>query len=265
MRRPQARYRLTGHDPLRAGNREITNRSHRTPVPTSPHLTLRNSRQPESGNLPGPDDADGPGSGTPIGDPAWGPTALPSRTVVCASHSLTLDIRLPGGHRPGSERRVRVPGSSDSRYCHWFGEVPGGCRKPARTGPHFSTAPRECRRWLGVPPASGHGPGRAEIVVPFQLRRAGRGIAADGTAGDTAASHRGATGPGGPGGGRVLVPRHDLAGGPEPGVSLLAPGAGRRPKASMHHRPRSRGSGCRPRPALPDRHARRCTSPSRTT
>jgi hypothetical protein len=75
-------------------------------------------------------------------------------------------------------------------------------------------------------PASGHGPGSAEMVVSLQLRPAGRGIAADSTAGGTAATYRGATGPGGPGGGRVPVPRHDLAEGPEPGVGLLASGAG---------------------------------------
>jgi hypothetical protein len=70
-------------------------------------------------------------------------------------------------------------------------------------------------------------------VVPFALRPAGRGIAAGSTAAGMAGSSgdavggtvAGAGGQGGPGDGHVPVPGHDLEGGPEPGVGLLAPGA----------------------------------------
>ena len=74
-----------------------------------------------------------------------------------------------------------------------------------------------------------------EIVVPFQLRPAGRGVAAGSAAGVTAAWQRGAASGavaghggdrGGPGGGHVPVPHRDRSGGPEAGVTLLAPGAG---------------------------------------
>ena len=73
--------------------------------------------------------------------------------------------------------------------------------------------------------ASGHGLIGRGIVVPFQLRPAGRGVAAGSAAGVTAAARRGWD-PGGPGDGRVPVPRHDRAGGPVAGVVLLALGAG---------------------------------------
>ena len=74
-----------------------------------------------------------------------------------------------------------------------------------------------------------------EIGVPFRLRRAGRGIAAGSAARVTAASQRGAAGGtvaghggnrDGAGEGHVPVPHRNRAGGPEPGVALLAPGAG---------------------------------------
>ena len=50
------------------------------------------------------------------------------------------------------------------------GEVPpGGRRMPARTGPHFSTAPRECRCWLGVQPAGQRArPGQRRNRGPVQ-------------------------------------------------------------------------------------------------
>ena len=73
--------------------------------------------------------------------------------------------------------------------------------------------------------ASGHGLIGRGIVVPFQLRPAGRGVAAGSAAGVMAAARRGWD-PGGPGDGRVPVPRHDRAGGPVAGVVLLALGAG---------------------------------------
>src|SRR5271165_7200873 len=74
-----------------------------------------------------------------------------------------------------------------------------------------------------------------EIGVPFRLRPAGRGVAAGSAARVTAASQRGAAGGAvaghggnrdGAGEGHVRVPHRDRAGGPEPGVILLAPGAG---------------------------------------
>jgi hypothetical protein len=107
-----------------------------------------------------------------------------------------------------------------------------GCRWAAVArlpGPGRISAPHRGNRGAGrafSPLASGHGPSSREMVVPFRLRQAGRGIAAGGTAEVTAASQRGATGPGGPGEGCVPVPRRALAGGPERGVGLLAPGAG---------------------------------------
>ena len=73
--------------------------------------------------------------------------------------------------------------------------------------------------------AGGHGLIGRGIVVPLQLRPAGRGVAAGSAAGVTAAARRGWD-PGGPGDGRVPVARHDRAGGPVAGVVLLALGAG---------------------------------------
>ena len=74
-----------------------------------------------------------------------------------------------------------------------------------------------------------------EIGVPFRLRLAGRGVAAGSAARVTAAWQRGDAGGAvaghggnrdGAGEGHVPVPHRDRAGGPEPGVTLLAPGAG---------------------------------------
>ena len=73
--------------------------------------------------------------------------------------------------------------------------------------------------------ATGHGLIGRGIVVPSRLRPAGRGVAAGSAAGGPAAARRGWD-PGGPGDGRVPVPRHDRAGGPVAGVVLLALGAG---------------------------------------
>jgi len=73
--------------------------------------------------------------------------------------------------------------------------------------------------------AAGHGLIGRGIVVPFQLRPAGRGVAAGSAAGVTAAARRDWD-PGGPGDGRVPVARHDRAGGPVAGVVVLASGAG---------------------------------------
>ena len=111
-----------------------------------------------------------------------------------------------------------------------------GCRQAAGAcspGPGRISAPHRRNGgagWAFSPPAGGHGPSGRGIVVPFQLRPAGRGVAAGRTAGVTAASQCGAAGSAvaghrGPGDARVPVPRHYRAGGPE-GVGLLAPGAG---------------------------------------
>ena len=116
-----------------------------------------------------------------------------------------------------------------------FGEVPpGGRGKLARLGPHSRP-----RRGNGGTDgafsacASARGPslsGRV-VVVPFQLCRDGRAVPA-GSATSVAADSDGSTAngsvvargrdPGGPDDGRVPVPRHYRARGPEPWVGLLA-------------------------------------------
>ena len=142
--------------------------------------------------------------------------------------------------------------------CHGHASRTGVCTFPDHQILAVLTVPARCRLAAA---ASSPGPGRIQdraegmevpagfpaylpgcmgligrgIVVPFQVRPAGRGIAAGSAARVMAASQRGAaggavTGHGGNrdgiGEGHVAVPHRDRAGGPEPGVALLAPEAG---------------------------------------
>ena len=93
----------------------------------------------------------------------------------------------------------------------------------------------EVPTWCSAYLPAGTGLIGREIGVPFRLRLAGRGVAAGSAARVTAAWQRGDAGGAvaghggnrdGAGEGHVPVPHRDRAGGPEPGVTLLAPGAG---------------------------------------
>ena len=158
--------------------------------------------------------------------------------------------------------QCRIPGMtgalpSPPGRCHRASRT-GVCTFPDRQILAVLTVPARCRLAAA---ASSPGPGRIqdhaegmevptgcsaylpagtgligrEIGVPFRLRPAGRGVAAGSAARVTAASQRGAAGGAvaghggdrdGAGEGHVPVPHRDRAGGPEPGIALLAPGAG---------------------------------------
>jgi hypothetical protein len=195
-----------------------------------------------SGITPGPEGGMVPGRWRDVPGPASGVDRCGSRAPAAVVIRAGPGRETAG--RVGRVASVRASGvispagaPRSARWPLWPGQslfslAWARCRLAAAAsppGPGGISAPHRGNAgagWVFSPPASGHGPGGAEIVVPFQLRPAGRGIAADGSAGGTAGSHRGAAGPRGPGESCVPVPRYDLAGGPEPGVGLLASGAG---------------------------------------
>ena len=201
--------------------------------------------------------------------------SLAARTDPGSAPSARLAIRgrPPPAIRDGQLLRrpaISAAGISQCRTPGMTGALPsppGQCHRASRTG--VCTFPdhqilavlsvlARCRLAAAAsPPGPGRIQDRAEgmevpagfpaylpacmgligrgIVVPFQVRPAGRGIAAGSAARVMAASQRGAAGGAvaghggdrdGIGEGHVPVPHRDRAGGPEPGVALLAPGAG---------------------------------------
>ena len=154
---------------------------------------------------------------------------LPARRGRCA----IVAARSMSSRR--QNRRVHVPGSSDPRCSHWPG--PGAARRP----PQARQDRAACQhRTAGMAVLAGRS-ARRQRARPGQRRHRGPVPAPPGWPGDsrsqhgrgTAAPHRGATGPGGPGDGRAPVPRHDLAGGRNPGLACWHRGQASRPKASM--------------------------------
>ena len=137
-----------------------------------------------------------------------------SRTGVCTfpDHQILAVLSVLA--------RCRLAAAASSPGPGWIQDRAEGMEVPAG--------------WSAYLPAGTGLIGR-EIGVPFRLRPAGRGIAAGSAARVTAASQRGAAGGAvaghggnrdGIGEGHVPVPHRNRAGGPEPGVALLAPGAG---------------------------------------
>ena len=156
---------------------------------------------------------------------------IPGMTV--RDHHRPVDVIAPADNR-----RVHVPDHQLLAVLTVLArEVPpGGRRKLARPGP--DSRPRRGNggsgRVSGLP-ASGHGPHRPGDRGAIPAPPGWPGVAAASAAQVTAASQRGAAGGtvaghggnrGGAGQGHVPVPHRDRAGGPEPGVTLLAPGAG---------------------------------------
>ena len=203
------------------------------------------------GEVPGGADRSGIRAGRACGDPRQPGPAREAGSGDGRHLPLASAGGLRGRHQPAAARRC-PPGMTGA-----LPSPPGRCHRASRIGVcRFCdhqvlaglTGLTRCRqaaaasspgsdriedrsagmggtgRVCGVS-ASGHGLIGRGIVVPFQLRPAGRGVAAGGAAGVTAAARRGWD-PGGPGDGRVPVARHDRAGGPVAGVVLLALGAG---------------------------------------